>query len=216
MITITITSSYYFQCNVCDFKTPQKINYIKHLAARHNKNEQGEELKLNIACQLCPFKCGAEHILKAHMLRKHTSKDKMKHKCAQCDYATVERAALNKHIRFKHTNERPFMCSICGFCTHTNSAMARHKRGHNQSKPYSCDICGMAYADKKRLREHAVVHESESTPLPSADCDFCGFSTRRRDNLQAHIKKMHPELVKNKMHKAEPSEGPSSHINSTN
>ena len=69
-------------------------------------------------------------------------KEKMKYRCSHCDYATVEGAALKKHVRFKHTNERPYMCSTCGFSTHTHSAMARHKRGHEQSKPYACKTCG--------------------------------------------------------------------------
>ena len=70
--------------------------------------------------------------------------------------------------------------------------MARHKRGHEQTKPYVCDTCGQAYADRKRLRDHQVVHQTGNLPLPF-DCDFCGYSTRRKDNLQAHIKRLHPE-----------------------
>jgi len=181
-------------CTFCDFKTPQKANLIKHLAVKHKKDHQGQELKMNKACPLCQFKCVADHILKAHMLRKHTSKEKMKYRCSHCDYATVEGAALKKHVRFKHTNERPYMCSTCGFSTHTHSAMARHKRGHEQSKPYACKTCGMAYADRKRLRDHESTHQSGNLPLPF-DCDFCGYSTRRKDNLQAHIKRLHPDLA---------------------
>ena len=181
-------------CSYCDFKTPQKANLVKHLAVKHKKDEQGHELKMNKSCPLCPFKCVADHMLKAHMLRKHTSKEKMKYRCTYCDYATVEGAALKKHVRYKHTNERPFMCSTCGFSTHTHSAMARHKRGHEQSKPYACKTCGMAYADRKRLRDHEAIHQTGNVPLPF-DCDFCGYSTRRKDNLQAHIKRLHPDLA---------------------
>ena len=57
----------------------------------------------------------ADYQLKAHLLRKHTSKEDMKYQCDTCDYASVERAALDKHVRFKHTNERPYLCQICGF-----------------------------------------------------------------------------------------------------
>lgn len=180
------------KCTVCDFKTPQKANLIKHLATKHKKGQDGEDLKMNKACELCSFVCVADHLLKAHMLRKHTSKDHMKFKCTHCDYASVERAALNKHVRFKHTNERPFLCGVCGFSTHTHSAMSRHKRGHSQAKPYVCDTCGAAYADRKRLRDHQLAHTG-SLPF---DCDFCGFSSRRKDNLQAHIRRLHPDLIK--------------------
>ena len=188
------------ECSFCDFKTPQKVNLVKHLAVKHKKDEHGEELKMNKACPLCPFKCVADYMLKSHMLRKHTAKEKMKYQCSQCDYASVEAAALKKHVRFKHTNERPFMCSICGFSTHTHSAMSRHKRSHEQSKPYVCQTCGMAYADRKRLRDHQAVHGNVALPF---DCDFCGYSTRRKDNLQAHVKRLHPDLANKK---------PSSHI----
>ena len=133
-------------------------------------------------------------MLKAHVLRKHTAKDQMKYKCSRCDYSTVENGALKKHIRFKHTNERPYMCSTCGFSTHTQSAMGRHKRGHEQTKPYICDTCGQAYADRKRLRDHQEVHQNGGTYAHPFNCDFCGFSTRRKDNLTAHIKRLHPDM----------------------
>ena len=181
------------KCSFCPFKTPQKVNLVKHLAVKHKKSENGEELKMNKACPICPFKCVADYILKAHMLRKHTSKDQMKFKCSQCDYATVESAALKKHVRFRHSKERPFICSVCGFSLATASAMARHKRSHDQSKPYVCEFCNHSFADRKRLRDHQVLHQSNNFPLPF-ECDFCGYSTRRKDNLQAHTKRMHPDM----------------------
>ena len=90
-------------------------------------------------------------------------------------------------MRFKHTNERPFMCGTCGFSTHTASAMARHKRSHENIKPHKCEICSHEYADKKRLRDHMYIHSDEK-PF---SCQLCGYSCRRKDNLVQHIKKQH-------------------------
>ena len=53
--------------------------------------------------------------MKSHRLRKHTARSEMRFKCSSCDYATIEKAELEKHIRFRHTNERPYMCNVCGF-----------------------------------------------------------------------------------------------------
>ena len=40
------------------------------------------------------------------------------------------------------------------------------------------------------------LHEYVLAPVPLPfDCDFCGYSTRRKDNLQAHIKRLHPDLA---------------------
>ena len=96
-------------------------------------------------------------------------------KNSNCNYATVEKAALDKHMRFKHTNERPFMCDTCGFSTHTASAMARHKRSHSNTKPHKCHICGHEYADKKRLRDHLYIH-SDHKPFK---CEICSYTCRR-------------------------------------
>ena len=105
-------------CLSCDFKTPQKLNLIKHMASKHGQDVDGKLLELDISCELCDFKCIAEHMLKNHVLRKHTQKSAMRYHCTEsdCNYATVEKAALDKHMRFKHTNERPFMCDTVSKC----------------------------------------------------------------------------------------------------
>ena len=47
---------------------------------------------------------------------------------------------------------------------------------------------------KKFKTSDEANHQTENVPLPF-DCDFCGYSTRRKDNLQAHIKRLHPDLA---------------------
>ena len=95
-------------------------------------------------------------------------------------------------MRFKHTNERPFMCDTCGFSTHTASAMARHKRSHSNTKPHKCEVCGHEYADKKRLRDHMYIH-TDHKPFK---CELCNYTCRRKDNLTAHLKKQHDTVSK--------------------
>ena len=87
---------------------------------------------------------------------------------------------MKRHKQGKHTNryhvclEIPLMFVILS--------------GHDQSKPHICQTCGTAYADKKRLNEHIKTHDngatSESRPY---NCDFCGFSSKRKDNLQVDL-----------------------------
>ena len=88
------------------------------------------------------------------------------------------------------------MCETCGFSTHTKSAMIRHNLSHTGEKPHICSMCGSAYADKKRLRDHkASQHSDTQNSIQNAfTCDFCGFSSRRKDNLRSHIRRVHPEL----------------------
>ena len=97
------TNEVMFSCMVCPFRTPQQQNLVKHLATKHKKGLSGEDLKANKECKLCDFKCVAEYQLKSHILRKHTDRSDMKYKCNDCGYASVEKSALVKHIRFRHT-----------------------------------------------------------------------------------------------------------------
>ena len=178
-----------FNCLVCDFKTPQKLNLVKHTSSKHGQDVDGKLLDMNFACEICDFKSIAGHMLKNHMLRKHTQRAAMKFHCIHCIYASVEKAALEKHMRFKHTKERPFICDICRFNTHTSSALARHKRSHSNTKPHKCEVCGIEYADSKRLREHMYIH----TGHKPFKCELCNYTSRRKDNLNAHIRNQHSE-----------------------
>ena len=68
----------------------------------------------------------SDHILKIHTLRKHTTQAEMKYRCSICPYATIENAALKKHIRFKHTHDvrNPIFFLVkkllLEMCTYTN------------------------------------------------------------------------------------------------
>ena len=108
----------------------------------------------------------------------------MKFRCSLCDHATVEKEALQKHNRFKHSYERPFPCDTCEHRTHTASALARHKRGHLSVKPFKCDICGAQYADRKRLRDHIYIHAG----FKPFKCK-CNSSFTRKELLRIHKKK---------------------------
>ncbi len=165
------------QCSECPFSTPQRSNLVRHLASRHRKDETGKDLKADFKCDSCDFSCVSEHQLKAHRLRKHTARSDMRHRCSYCDYASVEKASLEKHVRFRHTKERPYMCNVCGFSTHTLSSLSRHRRGHTADKPYECGECGQRYADKKRLREHHLGRHAGAEP--QFHCTKCQFKCRR-------------------------------------
>jgi len=68
-----------------------------------------------VECTMCEFKCFTDQQLKSHIMRKHTEKVDHPFKCSQCEYSTVEKAALEKHIKIVHKMERSFKCEICGF-----------------------------------------------------------------------------------------------------
>ena len=67
-----------YSCPVCEFKTPQRLNLIKHTASKHGLDVDGKPLDATFSCEYCEFKCIAEHMLKNHVMRKHTQKSAMR------------------------------------------------------------------------------------------------------------------------------------------
>ncbi|CAG0884856.1 unnamed protein product [Cyprideis torosa] len=131
------------------------------------------------------------------MDRKHAVVKRFR--CTECDYASVERAAVEKHTRIRHTMERPFVCETCGFRGHTQSTIARHRRSHTKEKPHQCYICYQRFADKKRLGDHLMAHSN----LKPYKCPNCTYETRRKDNLKLHIQRNHAPLAEDLARKLE-------------
>ncbi|ODM95177.1 Zinc finger and BTB domain-containing protein 17 [Orchesella cincta] len=178
---------YLLKCPDCDFLTFQKGNLVKHTAIIHRKDIDGQPITESIQCTNCDYSCFTEEQLKNHKLRRHTDPIDAPFKCNLCDYVTVEKSALQKHIQICHTNLRPFPCEFCRVRFKTSSSLARHRRSHEEAKPHQCNLCSASYADKKRLRDHIMKHSNEKPFV----CPNCDYSTNRKDNLKTHIKRNH-------------------------
>lgn len=103
------------QCPDCPFFTYQRSNFSKHAAIKHKKDINGLTISEDVQCPICPFKCFTDEQLKLHLARKHTSPEDKPFKCLECSYASVEKAALEKHVSIVHKKEREYDCNICGF-----------------------------------------------------------------------------------------------------
>ena len=81
-------------------------------------------------CKTCEFECTQEINLIQHM-RIHTGEKPFK--CNQCDYSSTQSGDLNKHIKRKHSVEKPFQCdkTLCKYkCSCRNNRMRHMNRKH--------------------------------------------------------------------------------------
>lgn len=174
------------KCLRCDFSTPQKGYWIKHMAVKHRIDAHGNELTDEFRCDQCEFASVLESRVKEHVTRAHVGLKPFK--CAECEYASFRKGDLDKHVSIRHRHERPYMCEACGFRSQTSGGIERHKRTHTGEKPYKCATCGQAYADIQKLKSHLKRHTNDEKPYV---CHLCGHAFRRRDNLQMHVKRIH-------------------------
>ncbi|CAF3355538.1 unnamed protein product [Rotaria sp. Silwood1] len=109
------------------------------------------------------------------------------HRCDECGYATVELSKLRRHIR-THTGEKPYACPHCSYCSPDTFKLKRHLRVHTGERPYQCTICNFRFTQSNSLKAHMLTHQAEK---PSFPCSYCPSVMARKSDLRYHVSKQH-------------------------
>ncbi|CAH8591846.1 unnamed protein product [Heterobilharzia americana] len=84
-----------------------------------------------VKCTRCRKIFSTKKLLRDHMKRHINTV-----KCPFCDMTAWSKSALERHILFRHSNERPFSCPYCPFAFKLLSDLTRHlKLRHKASEP---------------------------------------------------------------------------------
>ena len=109
-------------CNKCEYQTPYKANYMRHL-----KNKHGE------------------HVLPTYP---DNNSNKMIHKCNKCEYYSTRRYNLRRHKKNKH--EEPY-CDHSNYESPYNSSHINTVHTPQQTMLHCCcnskDECGTRRKD---------------------------------------------------------------------
>jgi hypothetical protein len=111
---------------------------------------------------------------------------------------------LTRHVRYRHTKEKKFKCSICSYTSCESSKVRRHFKGkHRVSEPQKCDICGTFTPDKLALIEHRKFHMRKDGEIdfciqlgdgvPSEICEHCNLRIEV-DDVSTHLRLQHRNL----------------------
>lgn len=110
---------------------------------------------------------------------------------------------LVRHVRYKHTHEKPHKCTICDYASVELSKMRNHMRCHTGERPYQviincyektwisyyfkifyfqCPHCTYASPDTFKLKRHLRIHTGEKP----YECDICFSRFTQSNSLKTH------------------------------
>ena len=84
-------------------------------------------------------------------------------------------------------NIRDAMCELCGKSYPNDRALRKHLKTHAIQRDHVCPDCGKDFLTSTKLNEHRRVH----TGAKPFQCKVCAYRAGKKENVQAHVKKVH-------------------------
>ena len=89
------------------------------------------------------------------------------YRCTVCDIGFKLKVHLKKHNLYRHSEEYPCECSICGKRFKDSSAVRLHERIHSTARPFQCLHCGKSFKTRENLWGHRNRGPCEQRSVPS-------------------------------------------------
>ncbi|KAK3752984.1 hypothetical protein QZH41_016288, partial [Actinostola sp. cb2023] len=116
-------------------------------------------------------------------------------KCKFCDMTCPNPSALKQHMKFRHSDDRPYECDLCDASCKTLSDLRRHRESHNSIFSFECSIEGCTFSARavQTLKRHFKV-EHQGEELAKYECHLCATRYTRGTGLTQHLKTKHKFL----------------------
>ncbi|RXG61164.1 Zinc finger protein [Armadillidium vulgare] len=85
----------------------------------------------------------------------HESGGVRTYRCPLCPYEShYGESNVKKHMKYKHTGEKPFLCPSCPKRFTEKSNLQKHLVVHTQEKPFPCNTCFKEFKHLSSLNFH--------------------------------------------------------------
>ncbi|XP_055639382.1 zinc finger protein 28 homolog [Toxorhynchites rutilus septentrionalis] len=145
---------------LCDF-CGEWVEY--HTVESHKNQHLGVK---PYACQTegCKLSFSCRNLLIKHIKRQHGADGPEYHDCEVCGQRIKgPKAALKKHQK-THTEEKNFICAVCGKGFTTQGYLRQHSIIHTDLMPFECSVCHRKFNNKYNMLTHEKKHFLRGEP----------------------------------------------------
>ena len=167
-------------CQICGLYLYTYSDARAHLRMKHREEKP-------FVCDVCGKKFRSFDALKTH-LKFHRCEGC--YSCELCSRNFMRKGLLQYQMASKHSNQRPYLCDICGKACTTKYLLATHMISHSDEKNYRCEVCKKTFKypsdlSAHRRRFHADTSDPSKTDL-GYHCEICSKSFTQRASLLVH------------------------------
>nr|CAI5856724.1 unnamed protein product [Callosobruchus analis] len=204
------------ECSRCTYKTIITSHLKGHNLAKHPDIAGNRVL---IRCIYCKKTFTSKRSLEDHIVKTHpdfiASVSRKVHKCTKCSYKTVQTSKLKRHMA-KHPDVATgnFITNKCVYCNKVfvckrslDDHMVKNHPDFIASvsrKVHDCTKCTFKTVSASLSRRHMLNHPVVTAGnLITNKCTYCNKTFGRKQDLDGHIIKSHPDFiasVSNKVH----------------
>ena len=141
-------------------------------------------------CEECGAVLKDKYALKNHHISKHGSEGN-KYQCDQCNYQTLQKASLEKHIITHHDNIR-YPCNLCDYKATQRGSLKIHRESKHEGAQFPCEFCGKVFSLKQTQRNHTEYTHGQKRHK----CDNCEYIAGQKTHLNTHKKLKHSNMLK--------------------
>ncbi|XP_047548794.1 histone H4 transcription factor isoform X2 [Lutra lutra] len=168
-------------CPTCGGMFANNTKFLDHIRRQTSLDQQ------RFQCSHCSKRFATERLLRDHM-RNHVNH----YKCPLCDMTCPLPSSLRNHMRFRHSEDRPFKCDCCDYSCKNLIDLRKHLDTHSKEPAYRCDFenCSFSARSLCSIKSHyRKVHEGDSEPRYK--CHVCDKCFTRGNNLTVHLREKH-------------------------
>ncbi|KAB7499696.1 Zinc finger protein 2 [Armadillidium nasatum] len=149
-----------FGCTVCPKRFVDKNSFERHMRIHTGSKPFQCHIclkKFSQRCTACASNDnrGQRSILPSNVVARTVENYGSRlHCCPFCPYKSYVMTNVKTHIKYKHTGEKPFSCSVCQKSFTEKSKLNRHYQTHRSEEGFICHICLRRFAEETEVKDH--------------------------------------------------------------